>query len=600
MPVSRFTVTVIFCILLCAALSACGGLGGEPDIVATAPPATRPAQEISFPSSAPDLREGASIFAANCTACHGLTGAGDGEQVLSGEVNSPGNFTAAGATANQTPLDWFSTITNGRLENLMPFWRDALTERERWAVALYTYTLSYAPEQIAAGRALVEARPALKTALEGLAADQASMALLADPDLANIAGENAPDLTPEERQLATLYTRSLSITGLDALGRPPQQAQSPTPASTPNLQAAERGPVTGRVINGTAGGSTTTGLTVTLRVFDDDFNEQTFTTVTSTDGEFVFDDVPLSEALVYFAAVSYRERNFASPAARLIADTPLDLPIVIYELTEDPAVISITGQVIQIRPAGNVLEVLEVVRFRNTSDRLYVTSQVLDNQRSASVIISLPVGAIISGFDNPQRYVYVEDTFTLIDTLPVLPGDEHIIRLSYLLPYSGSAIIEYPVNYPMRGPLRLLLSSAEMTAEGEGISAVGPEQIGSATYYTYGAEMSLLPGDVINFTLRGGGIATPTAVTSSNLLPVIVIMIGVALAVVGAFFAVQNRLAKMVQQNGGQIDSLIRRIADLDAQHDAGQINHDVYQRQRAELKERLAALLDAQKGVDE
>lgn len=597
MPVSRFTVTAVFCILLCAA---CGGLGGEPEIVATAPPATQPVQEVSFPATQPDLRQGAAIFAANCAPCHGLTGMGDGEQVLSGAVNSPGDFTAAGATANQTPLDWFSTITNGRLENLMPFWRDALTEHERWAVALYTYTLSYAPQQVAAGQTLVDARPALKTALESLAADQTSMALLSDPDLANIAGENAPDLAPEERQQVALYARTLSITGVDALSRPPQIAQSPTPASTPDLQAVERGSVTGRIINGTAGGGSTAGLPVTLRVFDADFNEQTFITIASTDGEFSVDDVPLSESLVYFASVSYRDRNFASPATRLTADTPLDLPIVIYELTEDPSVISITGQVIQIRPAGNVLEVLEVVRFRNTSDRLYVTSQVLDNQRSASVIISLPVGAIISGFDNPQRYVYVEDTFTLIDTLPVLPGDEHIIRLSYLLPYSTSAVIEYAVNYPMQGPLRLLLSSAEMTAEGEGISAVGPEQIGSATYYTYGAEMSLLPGDVINFTLRGGGVATPTAVTSSNLLPVIAIMIGVALAVVGAFFTVQNRLAKMVQQNGQQIDSLIRQIADLDAQHETGQINHDVYQRQRAELKERLAALLDAQKGVEE
>lgn len=599
MPVSRSASILVYS-LLCAALTACGGLGGEPEIVATAPPITRPAQEISFPASAPDLNEGASIFAANCTACHGLTGMGDGEQVLSGAVNSPGDFTAAGATANQTPLDWFSTITNGRIENLMPFWRDALTESQRWAVALYTYTLSYTPQQIAAGQALVDARPALKTALESLAADQASMALLSDPDLANIAGENAPDLSAEERQQAAFYARSLSIAGLDALSRPPQIAQSSTPERATITQTAERGPVTGRVINGTTGGGSVAGLTVTLRLFDNNLAEQMLTTLTDADGEYVFEDVPLSESLVYFASVGYRDRNFASPAARLVSGTPLDMPIVIYELTEDPAVISITGQVIQIRPAGNVLEVLEVVRFRNDSDRLYVTSQMLDDVRSASVIISLPVGAIISGFDNPQRYVYVEDTFTLIDTLPVLPGDEHIIRLSYLLPYSSSAVIEYAVNYPMRGPLRLLLSSAQMTATGEGISALGPEQIGSATYYTYGAELSLLPGDVINFTLRGGGVAAPTAVTSTKLLPVVIIMIGVALAVVGAFFAVQSRLAKIARQDGRQIDSLIRQIADLDAQHDAGQINHDVYQRQRADLKERLAALLDAQKGAGE
>ena len=44
------------------------------------------------------------------------------------------------------------------------------------------------------------------------------------------------------------------------------------------------------------------------------------------------------------------------------------------------------------------------------------------------------------------------------------------------------------------------------------------------------------------------------------------------------------------------IDGLIRQIAELDNQRDAGQIDEALYQSQRAQLKARLAELM-AEKG---
>jgi hypothetical protein len=38
---------------------------------------------------------------------------------------------------------------------------------------------------------------------------------------------------------------------------------------------------------------------------------------------------------------------------------------------------------------------------------------------------------------------------------------------------------------------------------------------------------------------------------------------------------------------------VVRQIAELDAEHEAGHINHDVYQRRRTQLKARLAELID-------
>src|SRR5258705_4356331 len=78
----------ILLIIGVASLTACGGLAGEPPIVATFPPqpTSLPDTDVGYPLQPPDLARGAQVFAANCTRCHGTTGAGDGELVKYGQV----------------------------------------------------------------------------------------------------------------------------------------------------------------------------------------------------------------------------------------------------------------------------------------------------------------------------------------------------------------------------------------------------------------------------------------------------------------------------------------------------------------------------------
>ena len=86
-------------LLLTVALTACSGLAGEPQVLATLTP---------VPRAPADLASGARIFAARCSSCHGSSGAGDGELALSGAIPAPGNFTqpeAARATIPATVVD---------------------------------------------------------------------------------------------------------------------------------------------------------------------------------------------------------------------------------------------------------------------------------------------------------------------------------------------------------------------------------------------------------------------------------------------------------------------------------------------------------------
>ena len=46
-----------------------------------------------------------------------------------------------------------------------------------------------------------------------------------------------------------------------------------------------------------------------------------------------------------------------------------------------------------------------------------------------SLVITLPPGAVVAGFpDNQNRYVVDQDNFTVFDTVPVLPGEQHLVQ----------------------------------------------------------------------------------------------------------------------------------------------------------------------------
>ncbi len=149
--ITRSFVRLVGVLCLIVILAACEGLGGEPVIVATQLPATSAPADRGYPLDPPDLALGASLFAQRCAACHGESGRGDGELVLAGQIPPPPDFTDPETARAQRPSDWFMTITHGRIENGMPPWAGALTEDERWAVAMFTYTMATTQGQLEQG-----------------------------------------------------------------------------------------------------------------------------------------------------------------------------------------------------------------------------------------------------------------------------------------------------------------------------------------------------------------------------------------------------------------------------------------------------------------
>ncbi len=596
--------TFVITLLIVLMIAGCGGLAGEPRIVATLPPSTPVPTEVGYPLSTPDLAVGAQIFAQHCTQCHGETGRGDGTRIgnAQGQIaQPPSDFTDPSTTADQTPLDWYRTITNGRIDNLMPPWLDSLTEQERWDVAMYTYTLHYQADALTQGKALVDQNGA---SVANLPAPSEIVGLTDSALIAKYA-ESAPfvsTLDDTQKQDVAAYVRSLTLAGADLIGKP---VVAPATTEEPGTAlSGVPGTVSGLVTNVTAGGTVPSDLKATLHDLDSQFNDSPRETTVGADGQFMFSDVLLAADRNYIVTVLYHGRTFASdflPGDP--ATAKLDLPLKIFEITNDSSVVHIAGWVSQITAVENVLQIAQVVSFINTSDKAYSNDLLANDDRYASVSVKLPPGAqVLSIAPDDQRYVLSADGLTVTDTAPVMPDEQHIIQFIYSIPYTGELRIEQPIDYAVQGPIRLLVTPDSIKVTSAQMAPLGPQTIRDQTYQGYGASLTLSAGDTLSYLVQGAVLVTDSGAVSSpasatNLLPVVLVVIGILVMLTAIVIYLRGRkpTAPVVVEGDSSvlIDGLIREIAELDESHASGEINDETYQRRRDKLKSRLTELMD-------
>ncbi|HEV3114630.1 MAG TPA: c-type cytochrome [Candidatus Binataceae bacterium] len=87
--------------------------------------------------SAGALAAGKTLFGDNCTACHGVSGRGDG--TVSFLLRIPPADLTAGVPTQRSDGYIYATIRNGSI--VMPSYADAMSSNERWEVVLYLRSL---------------------------------------------------------------------------------------------------------------------------------------------------------------------------------------------------------------------------------------------------------------------------------------------------------------------------------------------------------------------------------------------------------------------------------------------------------------------------
>jgi mono/diheme cytochrome c family protein len=575
-------------------------LGSKRFLLATAVPLTifliltigKPttAQEPVLPLLPPDAADGLAIYNERCVLCHGPLGMGDGEQALAAGLE-PRNFTDPAYHLAAEPQVMFDVIANGSLANGMPPFGSAssnpLNEGDIWNLVAAVYSFGVTPSDLEEGETLfadLEGDAAMIPGLEYWFT-HSNQSALADLDNGDW-GVDVTGLTEAEKLRLVDYGRAQHYTYANPLA-----AFEPIEAAT----------ITGLIVNGSTSAEVTEGEAI-LRAFNPNF-EQTMimTTTVGVDGRYAFNLENVLPDWIFLVTTEYNDLTFNSNPNRLDRTQPeLNMPIIVYDTTADPGVVTI-GQIHMILNfTADGIQVSELYVFNNSANAVFVgeTGDFADGV----VEISLPAGAegvnfqrsfgSLESFSPASEVIQTETGWA--DTVPLRPGEGSTnLLVSYQLPYDDGLQLAHPLAYPTEGATAILPDSG-VRLSGEGWESQGSQQMASGAFAAY---MNNDLAGATSLYLELDGRPTQLADAQGNTMLVRndsqELIIGlVALGIVGALAVVMvNRWRADTSGMSSDPHTLLQTIANLDDAYAAGQISESKYQQQREQLKQELIAI---------
>jgi hypothetical protein len=379
-----------------------------------------------------------------------------------------------------------------------------------------------------------------------------------------------------------------------------------TPAAAAPIEVL--GTVSGQVTNATFNAKLPAALEVELHSVDRAFNDTVLTTKPDAEGKFTFSDVPIRADRSYFAAAVIEGRYFASePVVGNPALPTINLPFKIYERTDDPSVLNVANVMTQVSPDEGGLYVIQIIRFENTSDRIYSTTEQIGEDRYASVRVALPEGAVLLGFATDEARYHVEEGI-ITDTQPVYPAARHIVHFRYLLPYQQSGTrITLPLAYRTEGSVLLLVNPASLSVSAKAgdqtLPAQSTQELGGSPYLAYGSSLQLPADTTLTYTISGEmvlprTVEAPSVGISMQPFAIGLIVGGLLMIGVGVVLMVRGRKTTVPAADlAAEQERLIAALAALDEQHKQGEVGKAAYTRQRDSLKAQLAKLMGGKQG---
>ncbi|MBN1427747.1 MAG: hypothetical protein JXB07_05130 [Anaerolineae bacterium] len=375
-----------------------------------------------------------------------------------------------------------------------------------------------------------------------------------------------------------------------------ESSQSPDVPSLPTLPYPER-VVAGKVRNGTDDASIPSGLKIELRgvMVEETGSAKEFLSRTveiAQDGTFRFEDVPFDvPSSAYIVRVIYDGVEFADGAIVDSGKPALDLSPVIYEHTTDPAVLNVDAMYLILNQHPNALLVTEVMVLSNASDRVYVSPQPIAGGRRGSILIPVPGDAYGLSFDGGElggRFI-VSDGH-VYDTRQVLPGEEsHMITANYVLPFSETRQISFPITYPTH--VVTVLAEEEIKVTSLVLTDGGSQVIQGQAFLKYQA-YNLTAGQSLDLQIEP---ASGWISTLRFFLAGLIILLAIASLFYGWLFVRGHgklrgkHTDRFAISLGPEHQGLIGQIAALDESFEAGKLNRFEWEAQRAELKAKLA-----------
>lgn len=514
---------------------------------------------LSLSSTAQELETGSALYEANCAACHGESGAGDGPAAPELAV-SPTDFTDQEIMATRSNIALGTAISAGAGE-AMPAYGDQFSEQEIESLTAYVRSLSFASQ------------PAATADQEG------------DAGTATVAEPSAPADTGE------------AVTSSEPAGE----------QSEPEAADVIQGEVAGQVING-SGGELPANSEVTLHALDHMQVVFTTTTTLNDEGYYAFEGVDFPEDRVYVVTIDHGGTTYGSDVAIVEPGSDqIDLPLTVYDSTTDKSVLTVDRLHVFFdftRP--DVVQVVQLYVVSNPTNKTVVADSLGD----PVVEFTLPQGASNLQFQDGtlgERYIQTQEGFA--DTFAVRPGQgEYQVMYAFDMPYTGKVDIEQSFQMPIDA--MIVMTPAEgVKLRSDYLEASGSRDVQGEVFQMYTGNQ-LPAGQEMSFTLSGlPGDTGMLGLTSSNNTTGLIIGLaafGLVLVGVGIWVFRRNSIGngtadqEMDYADESQPveyadpDTIMDAIIALDDLYADGELPEDAYLQRRAELKEQLRNLMDS------
>jgi mono/diheme cytochrome c family protein len=581
-----------------------------------------------YPPSAPDIQNGATIYAEKCAPCHGATGLGDGEQGKQLPVTVAA-FALPETARKASPAQWFTTVTQGNLDRFMPPFT-SLNEQQRWDVVSYALTLHTTAEEIEKGKNILKANC---SDCADKFKDQEKMASLSETDLVDLIKSGDGDipafgsnLSDEDAYAVAAYLRTLTFgtvgvaqaASTTAPVTPSLEATSETPASTdagtPSVEVtplegttepqvtveatsiAGFGTVSG-VIDNQTGAALPSNMKVTLRGYDHGTDPSagpqeviTLDGNVEADGVYKFENVDMPENRIFISEVVMGSITYKSEFAVVTGGTTEVLlsDIVLHATTDDYSSLSIDNlQMFFDYANADTVQVFSVYSIMNTSEKTILVEM---GDKQEVPFITFPAGAEGQGYEATQDSA----PFVQTDTGFAMPPSQVSYGLVAFASFPKDTRIDFEQPVSLSVSNTLIFLPEGVTAKGETLTDAGIQALQGTNFQVYHAG-PLNAGDSLSFTLSGKPKATSTTTDLTQNQPLLIGAgaFGLVLILAGVWMYLRdrNRLEEEAEEEDDEFEdqeSILDAIIALDDLHRAGKLSDEAYHRRRDELKAKL------------
>ncbi|MFN8465416.1 MAG: c-type cytochrome [Caldilineaceae bacterium] len=576
--------------------------------------------QVTVPLSPPLARAGSPIFQENCAPCHGPEGLGNGPSAA--KLSGPPTAFADPTVMNSvSPAQMFFTTKFGRMQKMMPPWRQSLDDNQIWNTVAFAWSLHSQQKAVEAGKELYTANCASCHGESGKGDgpdSQNTLVDFSDPQYAIFKSQAdwqsgweaehpqiGKDWSAEDRSNVLEYIRTFSYV-------PPWE--SPYKPGT--------GVISGAVVPNASASTPVEGASIVLEAYIGFDQVAAFTSTVSAGGVYTFENLATDPSIAYVASVGYDGISYSTDFVNLAPITPtLQTTITVAGTTEDPAGINITRAHWIMDHQPGALLVGEIYTFGNSGDSTYVGRKVEGMTEPATLELHVPEGATEITFDNGalgDRFEQVGNT--IYDTLPVIPGtDTRQIVLRYAIPYNGTALdVKQDFAYPVDQLSLLIADIPGLKVDAPELESGGAQDLSGQPFQIW--RKSGFAPQTIELKMAGllsENSADPRAAAASSSDSSTSAELGAApppleswvtwvmmalvaaglLAVVGVAMR-RNSGTLAPAGHGDQSElhaQLVSQIALLDDQHALGQVSDADWSARRAYLKAQLINVMQKQ-----